>query len=213
MIPDTPYSPMSSLKTALLLLYVVILFSACSQKSITDKYRPISNHKARVNTLGFKISPPPGNNWFEKHVDNTLWYIKKTSSPSYLLTSRATEIQELLSFHDQHDFIEHVKKTKIQKGTTGNYKNTTFTYTLQDSISDFCLKYYYSFEDHSDKYSISDTYVITKESGYYCMHPEKSSAGIDIFYQEKFYQNSKATSYRVEGERFVNSLTFIHLAR
>jgi len=77
------------LRLCLFLTTFSIVVSGCSHTD--SKYYPVANNSPRISSLGFYILPPPGGDWYEKHLDNSLYYLKRTGGGSYALTTRATE--------------------------------------------------------------------------------------------------------------------------
>ncbi len=200
------------MKTARHLVLCILMagffgLSSCSSKS--TKYFPVVHDKPRVSTLGFRITPPPGKDWYEKHKNATLHYYKKTLPHTYLLTSKASEIKLDTSFSWQKDFIHFAKNKKAIFHNNTRYQNITFDYTMQDSLSEFCLRYRYMYEDHGDPGRGAYKFVQVKDVGLVCMHPDSPEVGIDISYVEKFIPEAGDPSYHNEGETFLSSLRFI----
>ncbi len=193
--------------TPLSFLILIYLLTSCSTYS--NKYYPVRNHNPRVSTLGFHVSPPPGMDWYEKHVDASLYYLKKTKPYTYALTTRATELTFKDSFTLKDDFLEYVKTQKsIHKGPKDRYRNCTIEYYIEESLSRLCIRYQLNYDDYGDEGRGDYEFVKVINKGLVCQHPESPRIGIDINYLEKSIPQVNNPSYRNEGENFLSSLSF-----
>jgi len=172
------------------------------------KYYRVKNHHPRHSTLGFSIEPPPGKDWYETKKGNSLLYLKKTDPNKYSLQTKATEIIFSKSFQLKDQFIEFIREKKAKTLIGRKYKNAKLDYSIDNKHSTLCIKYDYSYEDHSYKNLKNNEFVIIKNSGLICKHPEIETNGIELSYKEKTLSNIYHQSYLNEGEIFINSLAF-----
>jgi hypothetical protein len=182
------------------------LFSSCAS---TDRYYAVKDHKPLVSTLGFYITAPPGENWYETHQEESLFFLKVGKPTSYSLSTKATELVVDKKFSRQKDFMEYVKRMKESHDGTNRYSNSTSSFTWEDKRSPFCIRYQQDYEDRGIKNLNKNDYVQVKNIGLVCMHPESTEVGIDISYQEKSISNTRNPSYQNEGEQFLSSLQFM----
>jgi hypothetical protein len=197
-----------SVKLSLLFLALFMLSSCSSVSSKNNRYYPVMQHTPRENSLGFSISPPPGNNWYEKLRDNSLIYLKKDQPKTYAIYTQATEIILESPISKEKELIEYVKKRKNGAMNSSRYKNIKFQYNAQQSPSQQCVRYNNNFEDHGVKNLAKETFVIVKSSGVFCLHPDTPNVGIDLYYFEKSISGADSISYQNEGEQFLSSLNF-----
>jgi hypothetical protein len=188
------------------LLNCIGLLTACAS---TEKYSMVREHKPLVSTLGFHITPPPGDNWYEKHQNESLYFLKLSKPATYSLSTKATELVLEKKFSRQNDFMEYVKRMKELHDGTNRYSNTSSTFTWEDSRSPFCVRYQHNYEDRGIKNLNKNDFVQVKNIGLVCMHPEATEVGIDISYLEKSLSNTRNPSYQNEGEQFLSSLQFM----
>ena len=184
----------------------IFLLSACAP---AEKYYAVRDHKPLVSTLGFSISPPPGNDWYETHQEESLCFLKLSKPATYSLSTKATELVLDKIFVRQKDFLEYVKGIKELHDGTDRYSNASSSFTWEDSRSPFCVRYQQNYEDRGVKNLGKNDFVQVKNTGLVCMHPESSKVGIDISYVEKSIPSTHNHSYKDEGEQFLSSLTFI----
>jgi hypothetical protein len=183
----------------------VCLLSACAP---TEKYYAVRDHAPLVSTLGFYITAPPGDDWYEKHQQESLFFLKLSKPTTYSLTTKATELILNRKFMRQKDFMEYVKGMKELHDGINRYSNSSSTYSWENSRSPFCIRYQQNYEDRSVKNLGKNDFIQVKNTGLVCMHPESSEVGIDISYIEKSIPGTQNPSYKNEGEQFLNSLMF-----
>lgn len=202
---------MNRLNKHITIIFVLSLFFlvGCAENK---KYYRVKNYEPRRSTLGFSIEPPPGKGWYEKHKDDSLIYLKKTDANQYSLQTKATEINFSKSIRLKDDFIKYVhdKKAKTLLGT--KHKNAKIDYLIEEKRSTFCVKYKYCYEDHNYKNLKKNEFVIIKNNGLVCMHPDVPTNGIELSYMEKTLSSAHHQSYLNEGEMFLNSLAFVSMA-
>ncbi len=193
----------------LLLFFTLFIFSGCSSiSSKNSRYYPVKQHTPRQNSLGFSISPPPGDNWHEKLKDNSLIYLKKAQPNTYAIYTQATEIILDHSISKEKELVNYVMNKKNIDIASGRYKNYKSQYYTKQSPSQQCVYYNNNFEDHGMKNLNKATFVIVKSSGVFCLHPDTPDVGIDLYYFEKSLSGADFTSYKNEGEQFLSSLNF-----
>lgn len=189
----------------------LLLLSGCSNNS--NRYYPVKNLAPRENTLGFSISPPPGEDWYEKHKNNSLFYLKKTLPSSYAIYTKATEIHLDDPLLTPENILEYVKGRELKIMADSRYKNSTISLQQQQTPSPYCVRYQHRYEDHGMGNLTKNTFVQIKNSGLLCMHPDIPENGVEMFYQERSLSTSQPVSYRNEGELFLASLQFHPLSR
>jgi hypothetical protein len=182
------------------------LLTACAS---AERYYVVRDHAPLVSTLGFHITPPPGDDWYEKHQEESLYFLKLSKPTTYSLSTKATELVLDRKFIRQKDFMEYVKGMKELHDGTTQYSNASSTFTWEDSLSPFCVRYQQNYEDRGIKNLSKNDFVQVKKIGLVCMHPESTEVGIDISYLEKFISNTRNLSYQDEGEKFLSSLQFM----
>jgi len=192
-----------------LLLLILIIFSGCSSVSSKNtRYYPVKQHTPRENSLGFSISPPPGNDWLEKLRGNSLIYLKKNLPVTYVIYTRATEIILEHPISEKGELMAYVMKNKNVDTRSGRYQNYKSHYSIKNLPSRQCIRYSNNFEDHGMKNLDKENFVIVKSSGLFCLHPETPTIGIDLYYFEKSISGADSRSYQNEGEQFLSSLNF-----
>ena len=192
----------------IIFLLSLLFLVGCAEKK---KYYRVISHTPRRSTFGFSIEPPPGKGWYEKHKDESIIYLKKTDANQYSLQTKATEINLSKSIQLKEEFIKYVheKKAKTLVGT--RHKNAKLDYLIEEKRSTLCVKYTVRYEDHGYKNLKKDDYVIIKNNGLICMHPDVPTNGIELSYMEKTLSSTHHQSYLNEGEMFLNSLAFVSM--
>ncbi len=185
----------------------LILLASCAAD---NGYYAVRDHKPLVSTLGFSIVPPPGDNWYESHRNESLFFLKLGKYKTYLLTTKATELVLNKTFDRQKDFMKYVKKIKKIHPKTNHFSNASSIFTWADSTSPYCVRYQQDYEDHGLKNLKKNDYVKVRNIGLVCMHPDSPKVGIDISYLEKSVASAHPPSYEEEGEKFLGSLVFFH---
>ncbi|WP_457576970.1 hypothetical protein [Desulfomarina sp.] len=160
--------------------------------------------------MGFSISPPSGARWYEKHNRDSLYYLKITEEKKYSIFAKATEIHLLENELDKTNFIKFVKEKKKIHSDQGDYRNIKFQYRTDTGLSPYCVRYFQKYEDHSKREILQNNYIVVKNSGLVCMHPETPANGIDMYYQESYLSsgNEPQKSFEDECEFFLSSLRF-----
>lgn len=185
---------------------LALLASACAKP--VSKYYPVTDCAPRKSTLGFSVTPPPGKEWFEKHKEESLYYLKRTQPRLYSISTKATEIHVDKAFQMKKDFYDYVKNNKELARPPESYRNIEFNYTDMNDLSPYCVRYSNTYEDHGGQNASAQTFVKVKKTGILCMHPESTQNGIDMYYLERSLSSAQEPSFQKEGEQFLSSLRF-----
>jgi hypothetical protein len=142
-------------------------------------------------------------------------YVKKTDNQDYLLYTKATEIHLAADTFNTTEFMEYVRNIKELELNGPRYKNVSFELDPEQSLSSNCARYTLKYEDRGTSAPRNtEVFATLENSGLYCMHPETPGIGIDMFYVERRMNGIKGmeeTSYRREGEQFLEGLEFQQL--
>ena len=191
------------------ILLPLAVLSSCASDS--QRYLPVFHTKPRVSTLGFTISPPPGDNWYEKVSENSIYYLKKIEPKNYFIYTRATELHFDKKFSNTDEFLKYVKSKKEVNTAPELFKNSSSFFEINNT-SGTCVSYHQQYEDHSispTAASKRNLFASVISNGLICVHPEKPGVGIDLFYLERKLPGSEFVSYAAEGEKFLGSLSFL----
>ncbi len=194
-----------------LILAVLLALSLCScGTSYKNRYFPVKNLAQRESSLGFSITPPTGDSWFEKLNNNSLYYLKKTGRKDYAIYTKATEIHLSPNELKADKFLQFVTKSKKLCATSGNFQNVAFQIIPDNTLSPLCVRYVLTYEEHNIQQQNKYEYVNVKNSGLVCMHPDTLFNGVDMCYVESSLQSSKNSIGKIneEGEFFLKSLKF-----
>lgn len=173
-----------------------------------SRYYPVIDNAPRHSSLGFSISPPPGEGWFERHEEDSLFYLKKTRPRLYSIYTKATEIHFDKAFRLPEDFHRYVKNRKSFRQSPEGYRQVEFRYKDIEELSPFCVRYSNKFEDHGRKTTNDQGFFRVRKTGILCMHPGSPQDGIDMYYLERSLSSSAEPSFQKEGEQFLSSLRF-----
>ncbi len=193
------------------ILVMLFALSLCScGASYKNRYFPVKNLAQRESSLGFSITPPTGNSWFEKLNNDSLYYLKKTGRKDYAIYTKATEIHLNPNELKADNFLKFVTKTKKLQTASGNLKNVAFQIIPDNALSPLCVRYILTYEDHSVITENKDEYINVKNRGLVCMHPDTLFNGVDMCYVESSLHSSKKSIGKTneEGEYFLRSLKF-----
>jgi hypothetical protein len=185
---------------------IILLASSCSPTK--GQYYPVNNNAPRVSSLGFSISPPPGGDWYEKHLEDTLYYFKRTKGNSYALTTQATELIFANESDHKLELLEYVRKHKIHPDSGSRYRNSSFDYSYERIASGLCIRYKERYDDHGNEKKGPHPYVQVFSKGLVCRHPLSPKTGIALQYMEQSFPTTHPISFRDEGEKFISSLNF-----
>ena len=191
------------------IFFVTVVLTSCSANS--NRYMPVFHTKPRVSTLGFTVSPPPGDNWYEKVSENSIYYLKKLKPKNYFIYTRAIELHFDKRFSNNVDFLKYVKSKKEINTAPELYKNSSSFYELSEQ-TEVCVSYRQQYEDHSlSPAGSTDRNLVASvvSNGLICIHPNRPEVGIDLFYFERKLGESEIVSYAEEGEKFLGSLSFL----
>ena len=191
------------------MLFISLILSSCSVSSKNTKFFPVKQKQPRQSSLGFSVTPPPGENWYEKLKNDSLVYLKiAESSHTYAILTEAREVELVQRYSNPTDFLEYVKEAKNCNLEKDGIRNSAAAYTFENSLSKYCVRYQQSYEDHNLHGLRGRRHVNVSQAGLFCRHPEYENAAIDISYQEKSLSDATIQSYKSEGEMFLSSLTF-----
>ena len=193
------------------ILTVLLALSLCScGSSYKNRYFPVKNLAQRESSLGFSITPPTGDSWFEKLNNNSLYYLKKTGRKDYAIYTKATEIHLNPNELKADRFLQFVTRSKKPHTKSGDFQKVAFQVIPDNALSPLCVRYVLTYEDHSMKSQSKEEYINIKNSGLVCMHPDTLFNGVDMCYVERSLQSSKNPigKSNEEGEFFLRSLKF-----
>lgn len=200
---------MKTYSQALFLFIILFLISSCSTHTHKAKYYEVKNYKPRASSLGFSIVPPPGENWYEKLKNDSLYYLKISKSHKrYSILTEAREVRLKRSFKSSDELVDYVKHEKENSLLPVDFKNGKVSVRLETSLSKYCVRYSKLYEDHGVKGLRGRRFVNVDTQGLFCLHPGNEQVGVDVSYVEKSLSDTKAESYRNEGELFLASLNF-----
>lgn len=174
------------------------------------RYYAVRHYKPRVSTLGFSITPPPGSNWYEKLEDDSLFYVKVNKAHTrYVIITEAREVHLSEKVTSPVEIQSYVKREKEKHLASSNYKKPNLTVQVEEALSERCVRYIQSYQDHGMKGLGGQRFVKVDTQGLFCLHPENAGVAIDINYVEKSLSNTQVRSYSNEGQRFIASLKFL----
>lgn len=177
-------------------------------------YHAVTNYKPRKSTLGYSITPPPGDNWYEKLENDSLYYLKiNKSHRQYSILTEAREVQLNKDLKDSVELQSYVKSEKEKSLVSSSFENPNVTVQIEKSPSKKCVRYSQSYQDHKLKGLADGSYVDVAIQGLFCLHPDNARVGVDVSYVEKSLSNTMANSYSNEGEKFLASLVFQQVNR
>ena len=193
----------------ILTILLALLLCSCGA-SYKNRYFPVKNLAQRESSLGFSITPPTGDSWFEKLNNNSLYYLKKTGRKDYAIYTKATEIHLNPSELKADRFLLFVTRSKKPHTKSGTFQNVAFQIIPDNALSPLCVRYVLTYEDHSMKSQSKEEYINIKNSGLVCMHPDTLFNGVDMCYVESSLQSSQNSIDKIneEGEFFLRSLKF-----
>ncbi len=188
------------------------MLSSCG--SVNTKYHMVKHHEPRRSSLGFSISPPPGDHWYEKLKNDSLLFLKiAESADSYAILTEAREVHLNRIFSHSAEFLAFVKNEKNKSLAAGSFKGAATHYRIEESLSEYCVRYQQYYQDHGMEGLRGRKYIVVNTSGLFCVHPDNPDVGIDVSYVEKSLSDVYAKSYRSEGEMFIASLNFHSVTR
>ncbi len=185
---------------------MAFLLSGCTAG--TSKYYMVSNNSPRISSLGFYISPPPGEDWYEKHAADSLLYFKKTAEINYALTTKATEVFFKDGMDHRQELFRYIENRKNALDTHGRHQNSSFNYSFEKIAAGLCISYQHRYDDYDEEKRGRHPYIKVFNKGLVCAHPDSPEFGIDMHYLEQSFPEADVTSYRSEGEQFLSSLNF-----
>ena len=186
------------------------LFSSCAS---SNKYYPVHSKAPRISSLGFYISPPPGNDWYEKHLEDSLYYFKNTEGRDYALTTKATELIFQGGEDIEDEILEYIHRSRSIGMDNPDVHNSHFSYSVENISDSLCIRYQHSYDDYGYEKKGGHPFVRIFSKGLVCRHPHSPRVGIDINYMEKFLPEIVPESFRDEGELFLSSLNFFQTRR
>ncbi len=193
-----------------LLIFVIFLFvSSCSTHGNKARYYAVKHYEPRASSLGFSIVPPPGNNWYEKLKNDSLYYLKISKSHKrYSILTEAREVRLKSGFNSPNELLQYVESEKQKSLVSADFNNRKVSVQLESSLSQYCVRYSKLYEDHGVEGLRGRRHVNVNTQGLFCLHPDNDRVGVDVSYVEKSLSDTKAKSYRNEGEVFIASLNF-----
>ena len=186
-----------------------VVLSSCGMHSSGSKYYAVKHYKPRASSLGFSIVPPPGDNWYEKLKQDSLYYLKIVKSHKrYSILTEAREVRLQRNFETSAQLLQYVKREKELDQGAGQLKKVQVNVRIEESLSRNCVRYSRFYEDHGVEGLRGRRHVNVETQGLFCLHPDNNMVGVDVSYMEKSLSNTKATSFKKEGELFLASLNF-----
>ncbi len=202
-------SSLAAMKTLLGSFFLLTLFLLSSCSSVNTKYHMVRHQNPRQSSLGFSVTPPPGDHWYEKLKNDSLFFLKiADSSDSYTIFTEAREVRLSQTFSNSADFLMFVENEKNENLVNEDFQAANTSYRIEGSLSEYCVRYQQNYQDHGMEGLRGRRHVVVNSSGLFCVHPDNSDVAIDLSYVEKSLSDVETESYRNEGEMFLASLNF-----
>lgn len=197
------------LNLARLLLLFLLSGILCSCAGNAAKYHLVRGFEPRESTLGFSVTPPPGDHWYETLKNKSLCYLKisKATAHSYSIFTQATEVELSDNIAGGEELLQYVRKEKKAVVLGPDAKKVREQYRIHQEL-DNCVRYEQVYEDYGLEGLAANKYVNVITTGLYCRHPENKNVAIDVSYLEKSVSGRQTPSFRSEGEEFLSSLSF-----
>jgi hypothetical protein len=193
------------------LALVAVVFAACfGGDAIAQLHAIPVTDPAKVYELeGYRVLPPPGNNWFEMRRDRQqALFGKKITSQTHSFVATATSGLIDEKFATREQFQEYVNKMRTADIDPKRYRVIEFETRLDDSYAAWCVRYRFKRADRDAVLSRNRT-LLLEDFGVACLHPENRELVVDVGYSERGRAAELSADLRAEGERFMRGLEFI----
>ncbi len=169
---------------------------------------PITDSTPDYVLEGYRVRPPPGNDWFEMQRDRQqALFGKKIASPTHSFVATATSGLVAEKFETREQFQEYVNKMRTVDLDAARYRVIEFDSAVDDTFSAWCVRYRLKRADREAILSRNRT-LLHEDFGVTCLHPEKRQLVVDVGYSERGRPAELNAELRKEGESFMRSLEF-----
>jgi hypothetical protein len=169
---------------------------------------PITDATPDYVLEGYRVVPPPGNNWFEMHRDKQqALFGKKIESPTHSFVATATSTRITEAFETREQFQDYVNKMRTADPEEKRYREIEFDSAPDETFAAWCVRYRFKRADRGTVPSRPQTLVL-EDIGVTCLHPEKKQIVVDVGYTERGRAAELSADLRKEGEHFIRSLQF-----
>ncbi|MFO7580312.1 hypothetical protein [Nitrosomonas halophila] len=206
---------MHVLRQCLRMSILGVSLAGCATQPLVDP--SIAVPRARIESNGFSVLPPPGENWFLgvgslREIVYKKQLAESLDQPvlhSYLVGAARLDTaiklknpEDLLAFFDYNLRANraHLKLISV---------NATLDQERSNRMGSDCLRYEFDLEEQANSNPAGMVYQLTVQ-GFQCRHPSSLQVVIDAYCSERYPQSHPSTGklYAHECAAFLNQVQF-----
>jgi hypothetical protein len=193
--------------TKFIVITLVSLIAGISMASESTKPYPLQNKQRVFSTDGFSFLPPQGSKWLEEFDKNQITYFKQTdlNVVSFYAGTLQGRLRSKLS--TKKALLAFIRIKKDEWGKDARYFDTSSSFQIEDK-NESCVRYQLSAHDRGAKNKAGHDFLLMHANGRFCVHPQDSSAVVDIYYSLRHIPQFNPKDLIAEGEIFLQSLQF-----
>ena len=188
-------------------IIIVFVFGLFITSCVT--VAPVVNPHSEISIYGVKSLPPQNGDWIVMAASGyQMSLVSHATNKNESLVANVS-IHQLPQLSSDQEFLEYVVKFRSSEPNIGRFeiqKNTADISSLKGAV---CIKYHSISKDKNAKIQGGDTAVMLLENiGYNCIHPEKSTVGVNMEYSFRHFAETNDPSFEKNGNDFFKNITF-----
>ncbi|MGG7054539.1 hypothetical protein [Nitrosomonas sp. ANs5] len=206
---------MHSLRQCLRMSILGVSLAGCTMQPLVDSSMAVP--RARIESNGFSVLPPPGENWFlgvgslreivyKKQLEESF---DRPALHSYLVgATRLDTVIKLKNPEDLLTFFDHNLRANMTHLKLVSV-NAALDQERSNQMGSDCLRYELELEEQVNSGPAGVVYHLTAQ-GFQCRHPSSLQVVIDAYCSERYPQSSSSTGrlYAQECAAFLNQVQF-----
>lgn len=180
------------------------------------EFAPVTEPNVRIESPGFSILPPPGENWRMRKEGGIVWFARQGTAGSSTHTVTAVVMRHTGFDPASVGFAEYAtnldvfaayakKATESMNPASGRTRIVELS-VIPDAKFGYCVREHSTFEDHGAR-KISQV-LLQEDWGYVCLHPDSNRDIIQAVFSERGLAGERDPSLTSIREQFFQSLRF-----
>jgi len=190
-------------------VFKIIIILSCLLITSCATVAPVINSNTPINIYGVSALSPQNGSWVVITVSGyQLALAKEASNKNESLVANVS-IHQLPKFSSDQEFLEHVVKFRASEPNIGRFESQKKLADISSLNGAVCVKYHSISKDKNAKIQGGDTAVMLLENiGYNCIHPERSTVGVNIEYSLRHFAETNYSLFEKNGNAFFNNIIF-----
>ena len=189
------------------IIIIVMVFGFFTTSCVT--VAPIVNPHSEISIYGVESLPPQNGDWIVMAASGyQMSLVSHATNKNESLVANVS-IHQLPEFSSNEEFLEYIINYRASEPNIGRFEIQKNTADISSHNGAICIKYHSISKDMKAKIQGGNTDVMLLENiGYNCIHPEKSTVGVNMEYSLRHFAETNYSSFEKNGNAFFYNVNF-----